>query len=233
MYFCRDALEESRGNLGSGYFKNSEPVMWNFKSSIVFDRLNKYIDRLEKVQVWKMTYCIDNFFFGMAVENAWTRRSCQYIASFSFLQTVFDAGVEYSKLEKVEIGGLKGRILGQKVEKLFEEFKTIFSGFTRIEYDPLNPDDRSFERDEMAFKENMKDLEGRLAAIITQAFDDCCNFESLSKVRSSGSSQGGSHAAILERVAHSSVNSTAHDRRFTRIPLEPTIVERGLTLVIP
>ncbi|KAE8736964.1 hypothetical protein FOCC_FOCC017583 [Frankliniella occidentalis] len=142
----KEVFEESRGNLGSGYFKNSEPVMWNFKSKIVFERLNQYIERLEKVQ------------------------------------TVFDAGVEYSKLEKVEIGGLKGRILGQKVEELFEEFKNIFSGFTKIEYDPLNPDDRSFEKDEVVFKDNMKDLEGRLAAIITQAFDDCANFESLSKL---------------------------------------------------
>lgn len=103
-----------------------------------------------------------------------------------YLQTVFDAGVENSKLEKVEIGGLKGGILGQKVEELFEEFKTIFSGFTKIEYDALNPDDDAFERDERAFRANVKDLEGRLAAIITQAFGDCANFESLSKVKIGG-----------------------------------------------
>ena len=47
----REVFEESRANIGQGYFKSSEPVLWNFNSKLVFERLNKYLGRLEKVRV--------------------------------------------------------------------------------------------------------------------------------------------------------------------------------------
>ena len=43
------------------------------------------------------------------------------------------------RLEKVEIGGVKGKALTVKVVKIFEEFKEEFEKFNNKKYDPLDP----------------------------------------------------------------------------------------------
>jgi dynein heavy chain len=42
-------------------------------------------------------------------------------------------------LEKVEIGGVKGKALSSRVVKIFEEFKDEFEKFSNKKYDPLDP----------------------------------------------------------------------------------------------
>jgi dynein heavy chain len=42
-------------------------------------------------------------------------------------------------LEKVEIGGVKGKALSTHVVKIFEEFKEEFEKFGNKKYDPLDP----------------------------------------------------------------------------------------------
>lgn len=43
------------------------------------------------------------------------------------------------RLEKVEIGGVKGKALSAHVVKIFEEFKEEFEKFGNKKYDPLDP----------------------------------------------------------------------------------------------
>lgn len=43
------------------------------------------------------------------------------------------------RLEKVEIGGVKGKALSTRVMKIFEEFKDEFEKFSNKKYDPLDP----------------------------------------------------------------------------------------------
>ena len=42
------------------------------------------------------------------------------------------------RLEKVEIGGVKGKTLTVKVMKIFEDFKEEFEKFNNKKYDPLD-----------------------------------------------------------------------------------------------
>ena len=42
------------------------------------------------------------------------------------------------RLEKVEIGGVKGKALSARVVKIFEEFKEEFEKFSNKKYDPLD-----------------------------------------------------------------------------------------------
>jgi dynein heavy chain len=37
-----------------------------------------------------------------------------------------ETALEFLKLEKIELGGIKGKLLSQQVVKLFEEFKQVF-----------------------------------------------------------------------------------------------------------
>jgi dynein heavy chain len=87
------------------------------------------------------------------------------------------------KLEKVEIGGLKGRILSSRVVAVFAEFNEHLSLFGSKTYDALDPEDSAFELDYADFQRKIKDLDLRLASVLCQAFDDCCNLESVFKVR--------------------------------------------------
>lgn len=46
--------------------------------------------------------------------------------------------MEFSKLEKVELGGIKGKMLSHQVVEIFSEFNEIFSVFGNRTYDGLD-----------------------------------------------------------------------------------------------
>lgn len=50
-----------------------------------------------------------------------------------------ETALEFLKLEKIELGGIKGKLLSQQVVKLFEEFNEVYGTFTTRSYDPLDP----------------------------------------------------------------------------------------------
>ena len=50
--------------------------------------------------------------------------------------------MEFSKLEKVEIGGMKGKVLSHDVVQIFTEFSEYFSVFANRNYDTLDPHDK-------------------------------------------------------------------------------------------
>ena len=49
--------------------------------------------------------------------------------------------VEFSKLEKIELGGIKGKVLSQQVVDIFEAFQAEYKVFTEATYDSLDPND--------------------------------------------------------------------------------------------
>jgi dynein heavy chain len=98
-------------------------------------------------------------------------------------QSFFDTVLEFMKLEKIEIGGLKGRLLSSRVVAVFAEFSEHLTMFGSKTYDALDPEDPAFEMDYVEFQRKIRDLDRRLASILCQAFDDCCNLESVFKVR--------------------------------------------------
>lgn len=52
---------------------------------------------------------------------------------------LFRCAIDFLRLEKVEIGGLKGRALSARVVRVFEEFRDEFEKFSRKKYEILNP----------------------------------------------------------------------------------------------
>ncbi|XP_054276549.1 dynein beta chain, ciliary [Macrosteles quadrilineatus] len=98
------------------------------------------------------------------------------------IQWFFDTVLEFMKLERVEIGGLKGRALSSRILQVSREFNDHFTVFASKTYDVLDPEDPSFLIDYEAFQGNIEDLDRRLASILCQAFDDCSNLESVFKL---------------------------------------------------
>ncbi|XP_014718805.3 dynein axonemal heavy chain 17 [Equus asinus] len=104
---------------------------------------------------------------------------------FHRLQTIEDlykTAIEFLKLEKIELGGVRGNILGSLVTQIYDEVFELVKVFADCKYDPLDPGDLSFDDDYADFETKIQDLDRRLATIFCQAFDDCGSIESCSKL---------------------------------------------------
>ncbi|XP_007535628.1 dynein axonemal heavy chain 17 [Erinaceus europaeus] len=104
---------------------------------------------------------------------------------FHRLQTIEDlykTAIEFLKLEKIELGGVKGNILGSLVTQIYEEVFELVKVFAECKYDPLDPGDLSFDEDYADFETKIQDLDRRLATIFCQGFDDCNCIESCAKL---------------------------------------------------
>lgn len=105
-----------------------------------------------------------------------------FLKRLADIEWLFDTVLEFSKLEKIEIGGILGRSLSARIISVFKEFQQLFVSFTVRASDVLEPDDESFVVDCAKFAESITDLDSKLSAILCQAFDDCGNLESVFKV---------------------------------------------------
>ena len=80
--------------------------------------------------------------------------------------------MQFSKLPKIEIGGTKGRQLTMTVIEIYNEFINAQNNFLAVEYDIMDISIRKFDDDFYKFRCRIKELERRLASVLTQGFDD-------------------------------------------------------------
>ena len=80
--------------------------------------------------------------------------------------------VQFSKLERIEVGGSKGKTLTSNVQQIFAEFVDASTVFKRAPEDIMNVEHKQFDDDFYVFRCAINELERRLAAVIVQAFDD-------------------------------------------------------------
>ena len=80
--------------------------------------------------------------------------------------------VQFSKLERVEVGGSKGKSLTANVQQIFNEFVKAGTVFRQAPEDIMNVENKKFDEDFYEFRCTINELERRLAAVIVQAFDD-------------------------------------------------------------
>ncbi|XP_070335949.1 dynein axonemal heavy chain 17 isoform X2 [Odocoileus virginianus] len=128
------------------FFKNKEPVPWEFPSSLAFSRINSFFRRVQTIE------------------------------------ELYKTAIEFLKLEKIELGGVRGNLLGSQVAQIYDEVFELVKVFADCKYDPLDPGDSSFDDDYADFETKIQDLDRRLATIFCQAFDDCNSIESSAKL---------------------------------------------------
>lgn len=121
-------------------------IPWTFHPNVVFERVNKFLERLNTIQ-W-------------------------------FFKTV----LEFQKLEKIEIGGMKGRVLSGQIREISGEFENYFHSFASKSYDVLDPDDLKFDGDFKEFQDNIVDLDLKLSTVLVESFDNCATLEAIFKV---------------------------------------------------
>ncbi|XP_023295612.2 dynein beta chain, ciliary isoform X2 [Lucilia cuprina] len=114
--------------------------------------------------------------------NSVFKRFNAFLERLTTIQWFFFTVIEFLKLEKVEIGGLRGRQLSTRITAVYVEFNQYFTAFASKSYDVLDPDDHEFDVDFENFQVRILELDMKLAAILCQAFDDCYNLESIFKL---------------------------------------------------
>ncbi|XP_025783344.1 dynein heavy chain 17, axonemal [Puma concolor] len=102
--------------------------------------------------------------------------------SGSVSKDLYKTAIEFLKLEKIELGGVRGNILGSMVTQIYDEVFELVKVFAECKYDPLDPGDSSFDDDYAGFETKIQDLDRRLATIFCQGFDDCSSIESCAKL---------------------------------------------------
>ena len=80
--------------------------------------------------------------------------------------------MQFNKLERIELGGTKGRTLTETLKQISDEFLKAVENFKALPYDTMDITQKNFDDDFMAFRHKIKELERRLASVITQGFDD-------------------------------------------------------------
>lgn len=85
-----------------------------------------------------------------------------------FVKTV----LQFHKLERVDIGGTKGKVLSMSVEKVHEEFEKAVDKFRRVPYDIFDVKEAAFIEDFHDFRLTIRDLDRRLGSVLAAAFHD-------------------------------------------------------------
>ena len=81
--------------------------------------------------------------------------------------------VQFQKLGKLEVGGTKGKTLTTSVQQIYTDFEKAVATFRAVQYDIMDVDAKSFDDDFYEFRVRIKELERRLASVLSQGFDDC------------------------------------------------------------
>lgn len=90
--------------------------------------------------------------------------------------------MEFSKLDKIFLGGTKGKDLTDDVRLLHTDFTRTVEKFQQIPYDFVDITKEAFDDDFYKFRYSVKQLERRLSAILMVAFDDCATIEARFKL---------------------------------------------------
>ncbi|NXO27701.1 DYH9 protein, partial [Cisticola juncidis] len=97
------------------------------------------------------------------------------------LQGLLTTALDLAQLEKIELGGMKGKALGQQVLQMHEEFQESFQdAFTELRNCCSLP--QEFEQDALALQQKVEDIERRLGTVFSQAFSDAPGLEHVLKL---------------------------------------------------
>ncbi|NWR46185.1 DYH17 protein, partial [Regulus satrapa] len=88
-------------------------------------------------------------------------------------QELFQVAVDFLRLEKTVLGGVRGNFLGSWVLRISEEVCEATKAFADCKYDPLDPEEEEWDRDFAEFQAKVEDANKQLAAIFCQGFEDC------------------------------------------------------------
>lgn len=152
-------IESEEANQAVGMLKTTLAVCGAFKTTY-FDYKNTAQAECP-LNTWK----IQNNALFMRLDSFLER--CHDILELT--QTI----VQFSKLAKIEVGGTKGKTLTASIKQIYDDFQHIVARFKAVPYDIMDVGAKAFDDDFYEFRCSIKELERRLGAVVSLAFDDC------------------------------------------------------------
>lgn len=97
---------------------------------------------------------------------------------------ILQSAKDYGRLDKMEIGGIKGRMMGQRLETYFKEYHVEYEKWLAVKFNPLDleTDKTRFESQFAEYQQFCDTFERKLATIFIKAFCECRNFEEAMKL---------------------------------------------------
>lgn len=106
----------------------------------------------------------------------------------SYLKRLYDvneiivAANDFLKLEKIEIGGIKGRHLDERIHSILNEFHALYTSCMSTQSNLLEPSNKQFYMLKRNFKMKIGVLDRKLSQILIETFENCNSVESSIKV---------------------------------------------------
>ncbi|XP_018428848.1 PREDICTED: dynein beta chain, ciliary-like [Nanorana parkeri] len=100
-----------------------------------------------------------------------------FISRLETIEGLLLAALDMIKLEKIEFGGVKGKVLSQTVADMYQEFQEMYKVFSDKTYDCLDNENKEFEEDVADFQMSVQDMDRRLGTLFCLAFDDTSGLE--------------------------------------------------------
>lgn len=100
-----------------------------------------------------------------------------FLRRLETIENLLLTALDMMKLEKLEFGGIKGKVLSRTVADMYQEFQDTYKVFSERTYDCLNTENKEFEDDVSDFKLNIEDMDRRLGTLFSVAFNDTSGLE--------------------------------------------------------
>lgn len=136
------------------------------------ERLQNTIDVCEKFKEAYFEYKAKSNGEWKLTLNALFVRLDQFIDRCHDILHLTSTILQFSKLERIELGGTKGESLTETIKQIYDEFNVAVESYKSLPYDTLDIKLKTFDEDIFKFRNKIKDLERRLSSVIVQAFDD-------------------------------------------------------------
>ncbi|XP_034084207.1 dynein heavy chain 11, axonemal [Gymnodraco acuticeps] len=94
------------------------------------------------------------------------------------LEDLFEIMLDFQRMEKLEFGGLNGKIYSENAAQMYKEFSNHCQVLKHSENSPYDLSSQDFENEHKDLKLMIVDFECRLASLICLAFKDCSGLES-------------------------------------------------------
>uniref|UniRef100_A0AAY4DT71 Dynein heavy chain 11, axonemal n=1 Tax=Denticeps clupeoides TaxID=299321 RepID=A0AAY4DT71_9TELE len=98
------------------------------------------------------------------------------------IEELFASAMDFLKLERVELGGSRGKILSELIYSMNDQFHDSWRRLRECKYDPLDYTKEDFVRDYTHFREQNEDFDERLGTVLNLAFQHSRGLESVFKL---------------------------------------------------
>ncbi|XP_048056692.1 dynein axonemal heavy chain 11 isoform X1 [Megalobrama amblycephala] len=98
------------------------------------------------------------------------------------IEELFASALDFLKLERIELGGSRGKILSEMVYSMNDEFLDSWRTLRESKYDPLDYNNKEFVCDYNRFMEQNRDFDQRLGTVINLAFQHSPGLQSAFKL---------------------------------------------------